>query len=114
MELIQAPLHESQCRMNRHVVTYLSGRCDGQNKGGNCRAAQIEQTTLEGKREPWHELGYPSVSASNVTPGKQMRENFIPVWTQLVEEESQFQMRTLGFLLFSTSLPKSDKPKTQL
>lgn len=89
--------------MNGHIVTYLSGRCDGQNKGGNCRAAQIEQTTLEGKREPWHELCYPSVSESGVTPGKQMQGNFIPVWTQLVEEESVPDEDSGFYLIFYKS-----------
>lgn len=50
------------------TVTYLRGCCDGQNKGGNCGAAQIEQTTLE--RKPWDELRCASVSESNVTAVK--------------------------------------------
>lgn len=41
-------------------------------------------------------------------------KHFIPLWTQWEEGELQLQIRILGFILFSASLPESHKPKTQL
>lgn len=92
----------------RHDVTHLCGSRDGQHKGGDCGAAQVEQAALGREKGALGEGAVPSQvpkSAGHANAGGP----FLP-WTQLVEEEFPFQARCV---LLSAS-PESDKPKTQL
>lgn len=88
-------------------ATYLCGSRDGQHKGGDCGAAQVEQAALEREKGALGEvLSHRTCQSQPVT---QMQEAFLP-WTQLEEEELPFQAKC--FLLPAS--PESDKPKTQL
>lgn len=69
-----------------HDVTYLCGGRDGQDKGGDCGAAQVEQAPLGREKEALGEDAVPShvpKAAGHANAGGP----FLP-WAQQVEEES--------------------------